>query len=86
MNPFLVCTDSSCVCVYLRRKAIEVLKKDNAALKEELRLENKHSVVPTAASGSALLAQLQSESDILTRKVVARLTLLTYRASPKLAL
>ena len=51
------------------RNAIAVLKADNTALKEELRLENKYSVAPTTASGTVLVAQLQDESDVLTRKV-----------------
>jgi len=56
-------------CKISCRNAIAVLKADNTALKEELRLENKHSVAPTTSSGNVLVAQLQDESDVLTRKV-----------------
>ena len=50
------------------RNAIDKLRKDNAALKEELLLENKFSVQPTCASAAALLAHLQEQSDALTRQ------------------
>lgn len=53
----------------LARLALETIKRDNEQLKEELRIENKLSVAPTTEQGNILLAQLQDESDILTRKV-----------------
>lgn len=55
--------------VTMCRGAIAALKRDNAALSEELRLENKHSVAPTTVTGNHLLDQLQDECDVLTRKV-----------------
>ena len=54
------------------RSAIEKLRADNAALKEELRLENKFSVQPTAANASALIQNLKKQSDVYTKKVRAR--------------
>ena len=51
------------------RGAIAALKRDNAALSEELRIENKYSVAPTTITGNHLLDQLQDECDVLTRKV-----------------
>ena len=55
------------------RAAIEKLRADNAALKEELRLENKFSVQPTAANASALIQNLKKQSDVYTKKVAAAL-------------
>ena len=53
----------------MRRNAIAIIRKDNVALSEELRIENQHSISPTTLLGNALLNQLQDECDILTRKV-----------------
>ena len=50
------------------RAAIEKLRQDNAALKEELRLENKFSVQPTLANASALIQNLKEQSDVYTKK------------------
>lgn len=50
------------------RAAIEKLRTDNAALKEELVLENKFSVAPSQASAAALIQNLQQSSDIYTAK------------------
>ena len=54
------------------RAAIEKLRSDNAALKEELRLENKFSVQPTLANASALIQNLKEQSDVYTKKVLAK--------------
>ncbi len=53
------------------RAAIQKLKEDNAKLKEELLLENKFSVTPTTANAAALISNLQEQSDVYTRKVIA---------------
>ena len=53
------------------RSAIDKLRADNAALKEELRLENRFSVQPTAANAAALIQNLKKQSDVYTKKVVS---------------
>lgn len=57
---------------HAHRAAIEVLRKANAALREELREETRLSIAPATSSGAALVSQLQDESDALTRKVGLR--------------
>ncbi|KAK9817701.1 hypothetical protein WJX72_000889 [[Myrmecia] bisecta] len=52
-----------------QRAAIAKLRHDNQMLKEELLLENKFSVQPTSANASALIANLQDQSDVYTRKI-----------------
>ena len=51
-----------------RRAAIEKLRADNAALKEELVLENRFSMAPSQGSAAALIQSLQCQSDLYTAK------------------
>ena len=53
------------------RAAIEKLRTDNEALKEEMQLENKFSVRPTSSSAAATIAMLRQQSDACTQKVLA---------------
>eukprot|EP00884_Botryococcus_braunii_P006483 jgi/Botrbrau1/15836/Bobra.40_1s0020.2 len=57
------------MCSTKQRAAIQKLEEDNAALREELMLENKFSVRPTSAHAAALIAILQDECDGHTRKI-----------------
>ena len=50
------------------RAAIEKLRADNAALKEELVLENRFSMAPSQGSAAALIQSLQRQSDLYTAK------------------
>jgi hypothetical protein len=50
------------------RATIEKLRKDNAALKEELFLESKFSVTPTDSIAAHRITAMQDEADGLTRK------------------
>ena len=52
-----------------KRAAIERLRGQNAALKQELLLENKFSVRPSSRGAAALLTRLQDEADAYARKV-----------------
>lgn len=59
-------------CGESSRAAIEKLREDNRLLKEELLLENKFSVTPTTANASMLIANLNDQSEVYTRKVNKR--------------
>ena len=52
------------------RAAIEKLRLDNEALKEEMQLENKFSVRPTSNAAAATIDMLQQQSDACTQKVM----------------
>ena len=53
------------------RAAIEKLRADNEALKEEMQLENKFSVRPTSSAAAATIESLRQQSDACTQKVTA---------------
>lgn len=57
--------------LFKQRAAIEKLRADNAALKEELALENKFSMAPSQSSADALISNLQHQSDACTAKIQA---------------
>ena len=54
------------------RAAIEKLRADNEALKEEMQLENKFSVRPTSSAAAATIETLRQQSDACTQKVTGR--------------
>lgn len=56
-----------------RRAAIEKLRADNEALKEEMQLENKFSVRPTSSSAAATIDALRQQSDACTQQVLVPL-------------
>ncbi len=56
-----------------RRAAIEKLRTDNEALKEEMQLENKFSVRPTSSSAAATIDALRLQSDACTQQVLVPL-------------
>ena len=55
------------------RAAIEKLRTDNEALKEEMQLENKFSVRPTSSSAAATIDALRQQSDACTQQVLVPL-------------
>lgn len=55
------------------RAAIEKLRADNEALKEEMQLENKFSVRPTSSSAAATIDALRHQSDACTQQVLVPL-------------
>ena len=54
-----------------QRTAATAIAADNAALKEELMLENRFSVCPTTQAAAALIAALQAQADAWAAKVGA---------------
>ncbi|KAK9805927.1 hypothetical protein WJX73_005724 [Symbiochloris irregularis] len=57
-----------------QRGAIEKLRADNLALKEELLLENRFSVQPSTANAAALIKNLKDQGDALTLQIKAQRT------------
>lgn len=52
-----------------QRAAIDKLKSDNMALKDELAMENRYSALPTNPAATAQITKLQDQADMFTRKV-----------------
>ena len=50
------------------------MREGNAQLKHEVMLENRFSVQPTTLTAAAYIANLQDQSEVLTKKVLVKYT------------
>ena len=64
------------------RAAIEKLRIDNEALKEEMQLENKFSVQPITSAAAATIETLRQQSDACTQRVIYRAALYERNHNP----